>query len=70
MKHTMGYTAAVIAVLLMTGCMQGGSGGAGAEPTTAESYQYKGRKDPFLATPAADRAEAMAERFKLIQGRV
>lgn len=35
----------------------------------AESYEYKGAVDPFLATSAADRAGPLADRFDLIQAR-
>ena len=35
----------------------------------AESYQYKGAADPFMATSAAERAGPLADRFDLIQAR-
>lgn len=69
-----GLFALVVALILTGGCMQSGGGGgsaaSGGEPTTAENYVYKGQKDPLMAQSASDRATVMAERFKLIQGRM
>ncbi len=33
------------------------------------AYEYKGAADQLLASPAADRAGGLADRFALVQGR-
>ncbi len=55
------------AAILLTAC--------DATPNTpanfeAEGYEYKGAADQLLATPAADRAGPLSDRFDLIQGRI
>jgi len=68
-------TAAVLIgiAMLMSGCLQSGgsgsSGGSSSEPSTPEDYVYKGRVDPFLSVPSAERADALQKRFMQIQGR-
>ncbi len=56
----------VVAVAVMLGgCMPQPSDSAGS----AEEYQYKGKPDPLMDEPAANRAGKLSERFKLIQAR-
>jgi len=59
----------VVAVPLIASCVQSGGRASSGEPSSPETYQYKGKADPFMSVPGSERADSLKERFKKIQGR-
>lgn len=53
--------------MLVVGCMPSTQGSGGVKGP--EDYVYKGQSDPFMDSPAAERAETLSERFQRIQAR-
>jgi len=65
-QNTFRVAIGVVACLGLLACNGNNSDQAAAGP---ESYEYKGATDPLVATSGADRADELAARFALIQGR-
>ncbi len=60
--------------LMLGGCLDLEIGGSEStydaeNPSTPGDYVYKGQVDPLTATSAADRADALKQRFMQVQGR-
>jgi len=56
----------LVACLSLVACNGNNSSEGVTDPA---NYEYKGASDPLVATPGADRADELAARFALIQGR-
>lgn len=70
MQNTARLALAATVMFFLSACDSvTGSGEVDAASLDPSAYEYKGAADPFLDVPAADRADGLADRFDLVQGR-